>query len=463
MSKHKELLLKNAWRFNAVSYAERMSMGHWRPYPWIVYVLKIVQTAILKGRARIIINAPPRHGKSEGVSHWLLNWYLDWYPQNRVALCSHGQEYANERSMIVRDEFMNNELSWTKIRHDKSAINNWRTQQNGGMTSVGIDGSLMGKGFDLGVIDDPYKSMADAFSRAKQREAINFFLHTFYNRCEPNASIVIIHTRWHKNDLTGFLMNNYSSDWNVIRLPALAEEHDPMGRSIGEALCPARWPVDALLEIKRATGSRSFAGLFQQSPAPEEGNYINRTWLKSWSVIPAIEQYIQSWDLSFDDKEGASYVVGQVWGVCKGDFYLVDQVRRRMNFVDTVASIRALSAKWPTAITKLIEKKANGAAVITTLRDSLPGIIPVEPQGSKEVRLAAVSGIVEAGHVYLPNELVCNWVEDLIEELSYFPNAANDDQVDAFSQALMRLSKGSNLINFTIGKSGIQTSPWDFG
>jgi predicted phage terminase large subunit-like protein len=145
---------------------------------------------------------------------------------------------------------------------------------------------------------------------------------------------------------------------------------------------------------------------------------------------------IQSWDCAFKDKSSSDYVVGQVWGVQGADKFLLDQVRGHFSFGATLAAIRSLSAKWPETYTKLVEDKANGTAVIDTLKHEISGIIAVEPEGGKEARAHAVSGEVEAHNVYLPETAV--WVHDFIEECASFPAGAHDDQVDGMTQALTR-------------------------
>jgi predicted phage terminase large subunit-like protein len=146
--------------------------------------------------------------------------------------------------------------------------------------------------------------------------------------------------------------------------------------------------------------------------------------------------------MAFKDTTSGSYVVGQVWGRIGADNYLLDQVRRKMDFVETVKAVRLMSAKWPDAWSKVVEDKANGPAVISTLKRSIPGLIAFMPNGSKESRLYAVSPLFEAGNVHIPTR---DWTQDYIEELVSFPNGTNDDQVDCSSQALIRLTKPTRL------------------
>jgi len=152
-----------------------------------------------------------------------------------------------------------------------------------------------------------------------------------------------------------------------------------------------------------------------------------------------LTEWVQSWDCAFKSTATSDFVVGQVWARDGANRYLVDQVRRRMTFTETLQAVREMSEAYPQANRKLIEDKANGSAVIDTLRREIAGMIPIQPHGGKEARAQAVSAAVESGNVYLPRR--ARWVMDFIEECAAFPNAAHDDQVDAMTQALIRYKK----------------------
>jgi predicted phage terminase large subunit-like protein len=248
-----------------------------------------------------------------------------------------------------------------------------------------------------------------------------------------------------------------------VNLPALAEENDPLGRERGEALCPDRYDVAALEDRRATLGSYSFEALYQQRPAPPEGGTFKRHWWNYWQYpgqnlppvpvklpsgaielreaveLPPLEDEIQSWDMSFKDKKGSDFVCGQVWGKRGADRFLKAQKKDRLAFTATCAAVREMTAAHPKAHTKLVEDKANGTAVIDTLRHEIPGMIAVEPEGGKESRANAVSPQVEAGNVYLPHPAQSPWVHELINSAAAFPNGAHDDDVDAMTQALIRM------------------------
>jgi predicted phage terminase large subunit-like protein len=238
--------------------------------------------------------------------------------------------------------------------------------------------------------------------------------------------------------------------WDRLSLPAIAEKDDEY-RKTGEALWPRKYPIADLLQTKILLGSYEFGALYQGHPTPQEGGIIKRDWIKTYITPPGqFDVIIQSWDMAFKDTKEGSFVVGQVWGKIGADNYLLDQVRRQMDFVETIKAVRLMSVKWPKAYAKIVEDKANGTAVISTLKREIPGMIPYSPEGSKESRLYSVSPYFEAGNVFVP---VKEWTQDYIEELVSFPNGTNDDQVDCTSQALTRLNKRSGLQ--TMRKSSI--------
>ena len=441
-----EDIIDDSWRINIDTYAHRLSNGRWHPYPYLISLAKQVQEAIVSGNSRIIIQAPPRHGKSEFISRWVPTWYLDMFPEKRVMLASYEATFAATWGAKVRNELMTNEETWANVRQDKKASNDWLTMEGGGMVTAGVGGPITGRGFDLGIIDDPVKNWEEAHSAAGRRKRRAWFDSTFYTRGEPGSTILVLMTRWHEDDLGGYLVGEHADDWQVIRLPALAEADDSLGREEGEALCPERYPAPVLERIRDAVGTSVWQSLYQQSPAPDEGLIIKKEWWQHYTETPQLEEIIQSWDMTFKNTKDSDFVVGQVWGRSGADKYLLDQIRGRLSFVDTLEAIRDLSRRYPMAHAKIVEDKANGPAVISALSSEITGIIPYNPRGSKLSRVNAVSPQIESGNVYLPLSSTYPWVDDYIYEWSVFPNGKHDDQVDATSQALIRFgSSGSNI------------------
>jgi predicted phage terminase large subunit-like protein len=216
-------------------------------------------------------------------------------------------------------------------------------------------------------------------------------------------------------------------------------QHDVLGRAEGEPLWPARYPAQALAGIRESVGPYWWSALYQQRPAPPEGALFRKDWWRFYAdrdLPKGFDQVLQSWDMAFKETTDSDYVVGQVWGSLGARIYLLDQVRERMDFAKTLQAVEALSGRWPQALLKLVEDKANGPAVISALQLKVPGLYPVKPQGGKLSRAQAILPLVAAGNVWLPTPQEQPWVEQFLAEARSFPVGAHDDQVDAMSQGL---------------------------
>lgn len=410
---------------------------------------------------RLIIVMPPQEGKSQRVTRRFPTWMLTERPDTRIAIASFEHSTARRWGRAIRDDIKgNSSLLNLRIRDDLSAQSEWQLAgYEGGVYAVGIGGALTGRPVDLLVIDDPIKDRKQADSVTYRGAVWDWWTDVASTRLAPGAPVVLILTRWHDDDLAGRLLAAEDGDqWRVVRIPAEADhdpdkgETDPLGRDVGEFLDSARGrTLEQWARIKVRSGSRTWNALYQGRPSSAEGDMFKRgswqtydqpQWIdredgSKW--VTGFDEVLASWDLTFKDTEGTDMVVGQVWARRGADAYLLDQVRDRMDFVRTCAAVRQLSARWPQALVKIVEDKANGPAVIAMLGRTVPGIVPEEPQGSKVARAAAVSPLVESRNVWLPAPELAAWVGEFIEEHAGFPTAAHDDQVDAMSQALNRL------------------------
>ena len=255
-----------AWRFTPHTFAEVMSGGAWLPYRWLCYVGNIIAEAVAEGDGRVIVNCPPRHGKSHLLSHWTPVWFLDNLPHRNIILTSYEAGVAMNWGRLVRNEFERNPACRTRLREDSTSASRWHSTTGGGMVTAGAGGPITGLGGDLLIVDDPHKSWAEAHSPLYQERVWEWFTSTFYTRCEPGATIMVVMQRWAEDDLTGRLLARHEDHWRHISLPALAEDNDPLGRAPGEALCPERYPREALLKIRKAVGAAVWQALYQQEP-----------------------------------------------------------------------------------------------------------------------------------------------------------------------------------------------------
>lgn len=411
---------------------------------------------------RLIIKTPPRHGKSELVSRRLPAFAFGHDPDEQIILASYADSLATKMNRdtqrIMDDPSYFNVFPKTLIPRKGLLSLDGRIylrnseefeimHQKGHYKCAGIGSGITGMGFTLGLVDDPFKDRKDADSQTMRDNCWDWFTSTFMSRAEKINRVLITMTRWHEDDLVGrlieFVKDENGDEWVILSLPAcydpdLPDNHPLDPREPGEALWPGKYNAERLGRIRHLSGSRDWSSLWQQTPIIEGGGIVKRDWWKFYREAPSrFDEIIQSWDAAFKDLSTSSYVVGQVWGRKGGDKYLLDQTRDHMSFSATVRAIDTLSAKYFEAYRKLIEDKANGPAIIDTLKNKIAGIIPVKPEGSKESRAHAVSPQIEAGNVYLPDPSIAPWVHDYIEEWAAFPHGKNDDQVDATTQALL--------------------------
>lgn len=419
-----------------------------------------------KPDGRLILSCPPQIGKSQRGARWFPLWVLKQNPETRIGIVSYEHDAARRWGRAIRDEIIGHPELGLAVRTDLSAQHEWQLEGHaGGVYTAGIGAALTGRPLDLLIIDDPIKDRVQADSRTYRDRVWGWWTDVGSTRLGPGAPVVQIATRWHEQDLAGQLLAAEDGDvWRVVNIPAQADhspekgETDPLGRKPGDYLESTRrnrrgrpltrkqWEA-----IKTRAGSRTWNALYQGRPAPVEGGIFQRDrwaeydiplWLDrpdGSRVTTGFDLVLQSWDMAFKDTKQSDFVVGQVWARRGIDMFLLDQVRGRWDFPETCRQVERLSAKWPDALLKVVEDKANGTAVIAQLRRTVPGLVAETPTESKVARAQAAAPLQEAGNVHLPSPRLAPWVGDFIEEHAAFPNGRNDDQVDGFSQAAKRM------------------------
>ena len=438
---------------------------------------------------RLMVYAQPRSGKSELVSRRLPAYILGRDPDASIIAASYGADLARRMNRdvqrIMDDDaylrlFPDTRLSGRNVRADAqgSYLRNSDmfevVGRKGYYMGVGVGGALTGSGAFYMILDDPVKNRKEANSATYRQAVWEWYTSTFFTRLAPGGNILLIVTRWHEDDLAGRLLaaakaDPHADQWTVITLPAVAEEpvaaYDP--RTPGDVLWPVRWDAAEMRRKRAVVGERDWASLYQQRPAPDEGEIFKRMHWRYWQPrgaklppvtvtmgdgsvsevepveLPArFDEMVQSWDLAFKDTAASDFVAGLIVGRAGANKYLLDYINDRLDIVASMAAIEHWATKWPKAIAKLIEDKANGPAVIQMMRGKVAGLLPITPEGGKISRAYAAQPEVQSGNVYLPHPNLAAWTNEFINNAAAFPNAAHDDDVDAFTQAIIRWQAG---------------------
>ena len=427
--------------------------GHFLPnwhYQHLCHALNRVVTGETK---RLIINVPPRSGKSLLASVATPMFILGHDPTKRVMCISHteslAREFSVQRRTVAQSRWYKSTFPSMELSSPRQRDLELRTTARGYAFASGVGGGVLGRGADLIIVDDPIKALA-ALSRAERRRVSEFFDGTLYGRLNKkgDGAIIIIMQRLHEDDLVGHVLTR--GDWDVVSLPAIAPETsyyrlsdgpaDIYIRQPGEELHAAREPLEVLEEVRRAQGSLVFEAQYQQSPTPSAGGAIKRVWLRWTDSSPSsFERTIISWDTASTLGEDSDFSVGTVWGAIGTDFHLIDLVRGRFELPVLRRRVQDLS-EFYSANATLIEDTELGRALSQDLRASANfRTLLRRPQFDKEARLLAQSARFESGQVHLPRE--ASWIGPYIDELLAFPNGRHDDQVDSTSQALAYLTE----------------------
>ena len=403
---------------------------------------------------RLMIFMPPRHTKTETVTVRYGAYRLEQNPKLNIILGCYNQKLANR--------FSRKTLRIAKQRialsTDRKAVEEWETVMGGGLRAVGVGGGITGFGGDLIMVDDPVKSREEAESETYRDKCWEWFNDDLYTRLEPGGAIVLTMTRWHDDDLAGRLLKEMAEGgehWDVVNLPAIAEDDDAMGRRPGQALCPARYDEAKLLEIQRKLGSYSFAALYQQRPTPLEGGLFKREWFGKDKIIdraPDGLQWARGYDLAVSQKTSADYTASFRCAFTKeGDLIIDGGFRKKIEFPEQLRFVVKRMVDEKNTMHG-VEKALHGQALVQALR-RIPAVrgIPLKDirvDTDKFTRALGWANLAEAGKVYLVSG---GWNNDFLDEICRFTGKgdAHDDQVDAVSLAVNMLAKRrSKLLTF---------------
>lgn len=407
---------------------------------------------------RLMITMPPRHGKSMLASEFFPAWYLGRNPDHYVVTATYAQDLADDFGRKVKnqieDESFQAIFPGVRLSGDSKSAKRFNVEgsdggyehtlaQRGAFYAVGVGGPLTGRGAHLLLIDDPVKNREDAESEVMRKKTKEWYTSTAYTRLMPGGRIVIIQTRWHEDDLTGWLLGEHEHEgWERLDLPAINDN--------GEALWPEQYDIEALEQIKRAVGPRDWSALYQQRPSPETGDYFKREWIHTFDVMPprATLNIYGASDYAVTS-EGGDYTVHVIVGLDPdGRLYLLDMWRGQSSSDKWVDAFCDLVLKWkPIGWAEeqgqirsgigpwLLRRQLDTGAYVA--REAFP------TRGDKAVRAQSIRGRMAMSGLYVPKD--APWVGDLIPELMSFPVGVHDDQVDALGlagQLLDRMASG---------------------
>jgi len=418
---------------------------------------------------RLAVSMPPGSAKSTYSSIRFAAWHLGRRPDDRWLQGAHTQTFAKDRlgkpvrNLIAQPRFRNvfpeRGLSATSSAADYFEFSNSNVSY---YKAIGVGQGISGFRADIGAIDDPIASREDAESPTMRRKLHEWFEDDFGTRPMPGSPIFVVATRWHEDDLIGYELQKMADGttaypWEVINIPALAEDDDPLGREPGEGLWPEVFGTEWYTLKKIDSTARSWNSLYQGKPSDEEGGVLKRDDISRWKTPPKdllrkdgsmFKKVIKKTTLSVDCAEKATqrsdWTAATIWvETYDKKHYIIHAARCRKEFTDMTKWIDALARAF-NVDQILVEDKGAGTQYIQVRKDN-PGPAPVIPistnNNSKQFRFDGVTPMFEAGLVFFPEKGV-DWIADLEDELLKFPNAKNDDYVDSVSQYLNNTRKG---------------------
>jgi predicted phage terminase large subunit-like protein len=403
----------------------------------------------------VAYSTPPQEGKTTWIVHYIA-WTLIRNPWLKVVYATYSQARANAVSRQIRALV----AAWTPLAKGSSSVQRWETREGGGLLAAGRGSAMTGFRSDFTVIDDPIKDMSEAQSELIRETTVEWFSSVVLTRMSNLSQIVVIATRWHKDDLIAHVQKAMNATY--VNVPAQAvSEDDVLGRNVGDWLPSVQnrseksWTL-----IKSAVGTYVWQALYQGDPKVTGGSYLNvdKMDVVPWDQVVFLDDrtktmqtleralVIQSWDLTFGGTPAQTkrqkattgdYVAGHVYIVIGMKWFLADRVHGRFTFTEQLTQVQLLSARWPQTSRIYVEKTANGAAVIDSLKKRAALIKPVSPRGSKEARALAAQPVIDGGHL----AILSNVIEQpdgpaMLQEFRDFPFGAHDDDVDALTQAL---------------------------
>lgn len=410
---------------------------------------RYAETGGKEGIGFLIIEMPPRSGKTITTSRLFPVWHLGRNPDHRIILASYGATLAHKNSRVARNFIASpiyRQIFGINLAPDSKAVDAWDVSgYYGGMDAVGIGGGIAGKGANLIICDDPIKSREEAESETIRENIWEWFTDDLYTRREPGAAVVVVMTRWNQDDLVGRLLRKQPQKWHELRLPAIAEENDPIGRSEGEALWPERFSVEDLRETEVTMGPYGWAGLYQQRPTRRTGGLFDASKIQIVDYVPVCKKVVRFYDLALTTKRKSDYTVAIKLGVTEDEMFVILHMWRDQKELPDVqeAIVQNAQMDGEKVAIRLEGEKSGIIQLQFILRDERMHrftIDAVPPVGDKYTRAGPAAARVNNRRFMMVRG---DWNQAVLDELSLFPAAAHDDIPDGLSGAYDMLTNPS--------------------
>ena len=401
---------------------------------------------------RLMVQMPPGSGKSIYGSMLFPAWWFTRHPQSSVIMTCHTRELATHFGRGIRNYATENaDMLGYGLERDNHAAHRFRTTTGGEFFATGLGGGITGRRADLVLIDDPIKSHSEADSAAHRDYVWNWYRSELTPRLKPGGRIVLIMTRWHMDDLGGRLEESGEA-WDILRLPALAEAADALGRAPGAALWP-EWEDAAALDAKRrVVGERVWSALYQQAPRPETGSLFPVARIGMVAEAPAGLRCVRAWDLAATEAghgRDPDWTVGMKLGTdASGRVFVLDVLRMRAGPGAVAESIlRTAQADGRSVVVGLPQDPGQaGKQQVAWLTGQLAGhrVVASPETGSKLTRATPVAAQAEVGNLVV---VQAGWNAALLDELRDFPTGRKDDQVDALARGFSLLGEAVPVVS----------------
>jgi len=434
----KNEIKKNVFKRDFYSFLQDSGKSYWVHGKHLEFLAGKIQDVVNGKTRKLMVTMPPRHGKSEVISKRFPAWFLLNNPDKEVLITSYSGDISYDFSRASRQTFVDyGELYGLSLDRSSKSVGHWEVGgHRGGLIASGVGGSITGRGFHIGIIDDPVKNRQEANSITIRNKIWEWYQSTFRTRGYPDSTQILVQTRWHEDDLAGRLLREQKGEWEVIDLPAFAESNDMIGREEGEPLWPERYPVEELENIKHDIGSYEWLALYQQKPTRQGGNIFKQDWFQWVNSISYDKLRIyQTIDLAASTKTESDYFALLTFGMDPdSNIYIFDLYMGHLEFPQQIKVIEQYYTKWmPLQVG--VETVAYQNVMEQYLRNKTP--IPVKklkPTADKVTRALRITPHFENGKVFILRDLPNR---DLFErQLLQFPNGKHDDAVDVTSYIL---------------------------